>query len=66
VHSEPELLTAGELSAYLRVHTVTICRLAMRGEIPSFRIGRGWRFNKTTVDIWLREQQKQLETHLMK
>jgi excisionase family DNA binding protein len=58
MRSKPELMTAGELAAYLRVHTLTIYRLAKRGEIPSFRAGGGWRFDKKTVDDWLREQQK--------
>jgi excisionase family DNA binding protein len=58
MRSDPELITAGELAAYLRVHTITICRLATRGEIPCFRVGRGWRFDKKTVDIWLRERQQ--------
>jgi excisionase family DNA binding protein len=54
---DPELLiTVGELAAYLRVHTITIRRLAKRGEIPCFMIGRRWRFEKKAVDIWLREQ----------
>lgn len=48
------LLTAKELSHYLKLHEVTIYKYASRGEIPSFKIGREWRFDKDVVDAWIR------------
>jgi nitrogen PTS system EIIA component len=66
MRSDPELITAGELAAYLRVHPMTIYRLATRGELPSIRVGSGWRFDKKVVDDWLREQQRKSKTFVMK
>lgn len=48
-----EILTAQELSAYLKITTTTIYKLAQQGEIPSFKIGSEWRFKKDLVDHWL-------------
>jgi excisionase family DNA binding protein len=48
-----EIMTAQELSAYLKITTTTIYKLAQQGEIPSFKIGSEWRFKKELVDRWL-------------
>jgi len=46
-------LTAVELAELLAVSRITIFKLAMRGAIPSLRIG-GWRFCPRTIARWLR------------
>lgn len=48
-----DILTAQELSAYLKITTTTIYKLAQQGEIPAFKIGSEWRFKKELVDRWL-------------
>ncbi len=48
-----EIMTAQELSAYLKITTTTIYKLAQQGEIPSFKVGSEWRFKKELVDRWL-------------
>ncbi len=48
-----DILTAQELSTYLKITTTTIYKLAQQGEIPSFKIGSEWRFKKELVDRWL-------------
>jgi excisionase family DNA binding protein len=48
-----EIMTAQELSTYLKITTTTIYKLAQQGEIPSFKIGSEWRFKKELVDRWL-------------
>jgi len=46
-------MTPKELAKYLRLHKITIYKLAARGEIPGIRIGRVWRFNKDVIDQWI-------------
>ena len=46
------VLTATELSDYLRVHRSTIYRLLRKGELPGFKIGSDWRFNIEAIDNW--------------
>lgn len=48
-----DIMTAQELSAYLKITTTTIYKLAQQGDIPSFKIGSEWRFKKELVDRWL-------------
>ena len=51
----PEVLTAKEAAAYLRMASATLYRLAAAGEIPAIRIGRVWRFSRRLLDEWLSE-----------
>ena len=48
-----DILTAQELSAYLKITTTTIYKLAQQGKIPSFKVGSEWRFKKELIDRWL-------------
>ena len=49
----PEIMTTREVAKYLRLHEITICKLAQEGKIPAVRIGRVWRFDKETIDKWI-------------
>jgi len=51
-----ELMTLEEVAAYLRVTKKTIYKLLRKGDIPAAKVGRSWRFEKTTIDKWLREK----------
>jgi excisionase family DNA binding protein len=46
-------MTVGEVAAYLKVHPKTIYRLAKHKELPSFRIGREYRFRLSEIDEWI-------------
>jgi excisionase family DNA binding protein len=46
---EDEILTAAEAAALLRIHQKTVYKLAEQGKIPSFRIGRAWRFKRSDL-----------------
>ena len=46
-------MTVGEVAAYLKVHPKTIYGLAKRKELPSFRIGREYRFRLSEIDEWI-------------
>ncbi len=48
-----EIMTAQELSTYLKITTTTIYKLAQQGEIPSFKVASEWRFKKELIDKWL-------------
>jgi len=48
-----EIMTTKEVSAYLKLHQITICKYAAEGEIPAIRIGRVWRFDKEAIDKWI-------------
>ena len=51
------ILTVREVAAYLRLHVVTVYRMAQHGALPAFRVGRGWRFKRDQIDQWLLDRQ---------
>ncbi|MFC1824967.1 excisionase family DNA-binding protein [Thermodesulfobacteriota bacterium] len=53
-----EIMTTRELAHYLKLHEITICKLASQAQLPAFRLGRVWRFDKELIDIWLADGQK--------
>jgi excisionase family DNA binding protein len=48
-----KIMTTKEVSNYLKLHAITICKLSKEGKIPSIRIGRVWRFDKDVIDQWI-------------
>jgi excisionase family DNA binding protein len=43
---------------YLRVHPSTVYKLLRKQQVPAFRIGSDWRFNKGKIDQWMAERTK--------
>ena len=58
-----KIMTTNEVSEYLKLHEITICKYAAEGQIPAFRIGRICQFDKDVIDDWIRTGQN--ETRLM-
>jgi excisionase family DNA binding protein len=46
------LLKLENVAEYLRVHPSTIYRLLKKKQLPAFKIGRDWRFNREAIDRW--------------
>ncbi|MBF0493617.1 MAG: helix-turn-helix domain-containing protein [Candidatus Omnitrophica bacterium] len=53
-----EVLTVEELADYLQIKTSTIYKHAQHGQIPCFKIGSAWRFKKSSIDDWIKGQEK--------
>jgi excisionase family DNA binding protein len=56
---ESPVLTALELAKYLRIHPTTVYKLAKRGELPAFKVGGDWRFNRASIEKWLETRKNQ-------
>lgn len=54
---QSEMLTIRELGAYLRMPEKTLYRLAAEGTVPGFKVGASWRFRKSEIDKWIKEQE---------
>lgn len=48
-------LNAVEAAHMLGVHVETLRRLARKGGIPSFKVGKDWRFSRTALASWAEE-----------
>ncbi len=55
--AHPTILTVQEVAAYLRLHAVTVYRMAQNGELPAFRVGRRWRFKLDQIERWVNDHQ---------
>jgi excisionase family DNA binding protein len=49
---QDNVLTVAELADYLKVHPTTIYRLLKRRQVPAFKVGSDWRFNREHIDEW--------------
>ena len=54
--SDIDVLNDREAATLLNAHVETIRRLARRGEIPAFRVGKDWRFYKSALHRWAEGQ----------
>jgi len=45
-----EVLTVAEVAAFLRVNRSTVYKLIRRGELPAFKVGSDWRFNRAQIE----------------
>jgi excisionase family DNA binding protein len=52
-----EIMTVNEVAAFLHVHPVTVYKMMKRKELPGFRIGSDWRFNRADILGWIKEKQ---------
>ncbi len=53
-----EIITPIEVASLLRIHVKTVYRLAEEGLIPGKKIGRSWRFRRSSVlELMSREEQ---------
>ena len=48
-----QILTIQELSDYLKVSVSTLYKLVREGSIPSFKVGKHWRFHRDAIDRWI-------------
>lgn len=50
------ILTIKEVAVYLKVTERTIYRLAGAKKIPAFKVGGTWRFSRSDLDQWIKQQ----------
>ena len=51
-----QLMNIVELASYLRLNKQTIYNWLQQGKISGIKVGGVWRFDRETVDLWLRER----------
>ena len=55
---ESRMMTIEEVAAYLNLSRETLYKYVQKSLIPALKIGRHWRFDKNTLDAWIREGHK--------
>ncbi|WP_280951552.1 N-6 DNA methylase [Methylocella silvestris] len=51
-----EVLAVKEVAALLKINEKTAYKLAARGEIPAFKVGGSWRFEKAQLEEWMNQK----------
>jgi excisionase family DNA binding protein len=51
------IMTAAEVAQYLKIHLSTVYRLARRRQIPAFKVGGNYRFDRDAIEKWMVDQQ---------
>jgi excisionase family DNA binding protein len=50
--NDTDVLNAKEAADYLKAHVETLRRMARRGKIPAFKVGKNWRFHRDALRRW--------------
>jgi excisionase family DNA binding protein len=58
-NKESIIMTVDEVAEYLKLSKITVYKLTQKGEIPGFRIGSSWRYNREKIDEIARVGTKQ-------
>ena len=53
-----DILDADEVAGLLRLNEQTVKRLANRGELPGFKVGGRWRFQRRDIEDYIEEQKR--------
>jgi excisionase family DNA binding protein len=56
VSEDNDILTLSEAAALLRVHPVTLRRLAVAWGVPHKRLGAEWRFSRVVLTTWIQQR----------
>ena len=56
IDSIDSILTVKDVAGYLRVNPRTVYRLAVDRKLPGFKVGTTWRFKRSDIDEWIRQQ----------
>jgi excisionase family DNA binding protein len=52
---QSDVMTIEDVANYLRIPLSSAYKLAQEGKIPGQKVGRHWRFHRTTVEKWISE-----------
>lgn len=51
-----DILTLRQLAEYLKCHPASLYRLIKDGAVPYFRLGGVYRFQRSTIDDWIKKK----------
>jgi excisionase family DNA binding protein len=57
-NEDDEVLTVRQVSKLLKLHRITVCKLAQSGKIPGWRVGKNWRFLKSEIMMRFKKREK--------
>lgn len=58
--NDDDIMLIKELANYLKIAEKTAYRFASEGKIPGFKVGSAWRFRKSEIDFWIKNQERKV------
>jgi excisionase family DNA binding protein len=55
------IMTVRDVASYLRLSEAKVYRLAKEGSVPSFRLGKSWRFRRDLLDEWIIKETQHIQ-----
>ena len=55
---QDEVLTLKEIAAFLKIAERTAYAMVQRGDLPGFKVGGQWRFERRDIDAWMEERKR--------
>ena len=56
--AEEKIMQAKEVAEYLHLHLFTVHKFAREGRIPAFKLGNDWRFKRSSLEDWIKKEEK--------
>ena len=56
--AQDEVLTLKEVAALLKIAERTAYMMVQRGDLPGFKVGGQWRFERKDIDAWMNAQKR--------
>jgi len=54
--SPDDILTISDVASLFKVTEKTLYGLAQKGDLPGFKVGGQWRFQRGAIDSWIQEK----------
>jgi excisionase family DNA binding protein len=54
-----EILTTKEACALLKTKRLSLYKLVKSGEIPAFKMGRDWKYERSAIEAWIRKKMEE-------
>lgn len=55
----PEIFNTDEACEYLKIARVTLYKYVREGTLPAFKMGKIWKFHKSSIDKWVEGRVKE-------
>ena len=56
MEEKSSLMTVNELAEYLKLHPLTVRKLARDGQLPAFKVGRRWHVKRDELEKWMERE----------
>jgi len=60
------IMTVSQVADYLSLDPQTVSRKAQSGQLPAFKVGNRWRFDRDDIDKWIVEKKQGGNDHSTK